>query len=158
MNTSSIKGVQPNGTWQPNDGDLLFKYEYDMEDGTTITAFHKTNAPVAEVGEAVEYEVTKQSARGKSGKVRKPGSFTPQTNGNGFSRMTKEEWAEKDDKVSRQWAINSAMNWVTNVSPDPSKDGLRQVAATARLLIEMRDDLDGFISKYKNADTNDLPF
>ena len=50
------------------------------------------------------------------------------------------------------------MNWVTNVSPDPSKDGLRQVAATARLLIEMRDDLDGFISKYKNADTNDLPF
>jgi len=153
MNTSTVKGVQPSGTWQPGDGSTLYKFEYHMEDGTILTAFHKNQEPVAASGEEVEYEVTKQSQRGKSGKVRKPGSFTPQANGSGFS-----QGKSNSDEIGRQWAINAAMTWVTNISPDPSKDGLRQVAATARLLIEMRDDMDGFIDKYKNVDTNDLPF
>lgn len=149
MTTSKIKGVQPNGTWNTNDGATLYKYEYHMEDDTILTAFHKTNAPIAEVGAEVEYEVTKQSARGKSGKVRKPGSGNY---GSGYSR------AAVQDIIGKQWAIGQAMQWWLGTSPDPTQDGLRQVAATARLILEMRDDMDAFIDKYKNVDTNDLPF
>jgi hypothetical protein len=153
MTTSKIKGVQPNGTWNTNDGATLYKYEYHMEDDTILTAFHKTNAPIAEVGAEVEYEVTKQSARGKSGKVRKPGSFTGgYGGGGGMSR------ADVQDQIGKQWAIGQAMQWWLATSPDPTQDGLRQVAATARLILEMRDDMEAFIHKYKNVDTNDLPF
>jgi hypothetical protein len=125
-----------------------------MEDDTILTAFHKSDSPVAQPGDEVEYEVTKQSARGKSGKVRKPGS------GQGYQRGGGSR-SEVQDQIARQWAINASIQWILGTSGDPSKEGLVQVAAIARLLLEMRDDMDGFIVKMKHVDirdASDLPF
>lgn len=154
MTTSKVKGVQPNGTWNTNDGATFYKFEYHMEDDTILTAFHKTAEPVAQPGDQVEYEVTKQSQRGKSGKVRKPGS-------GGAAYTQGSSRADVQAEISRQWAINAAIQWILGTSGDPSQEGLRQVAAVARLLLDMRDDMDGFIVKMKNVDirdASDLPF
>lgn len=157
MNTSTVKGVQPNGTWKPNDGDLLYKYEYLMEDDTIITAFHTTNEPVAQIGEAVEYLVTKQTTRGKSGKVRKPGApFAP---GGGYTPNRQAKDSAVQEMIRKQWAINQAREFLCFTCGDPSQLTLRDVAAGARHFLLMAEDLDAYIEKSKPVDNaDDLPF
>ena len=153
MNTSKIKGVQAAGTWKPGDGSELFKFEYHMEDGTILTAFHKTNAPIAQQGEEVEYEVTKTSSRGKSGKVRKPGQGGGRSYGGGGQRDY--------SQIGRQWAINAASEFLTSTSVDPSKLNLQDVAANAAHLELMSKDFDAYIAQCKEHMPNpsdDLPF
>jgi len=82
---SKVKSVTGNGAFENvNGGDLgngkkgFFKFEYTMEDGTIITANHKTNSSF-KVGDDVEYEVKKDDPTyGKSGSVGKPkeGNFS----------------------------------------------------------------------------------
>lgn len=87
---SKVKSVQPNGSFQndfgaiqdnpdlPNHGKkLLYKFEYEMEDETVITANHKTNTSPFPAGTEVEYEVKKDDPNyGKSGSVKKPETST----------------------------------------------------------------------------------
>lgn len=71
MKTSKVKAVQANGTYESKFG-LLYKYEYTMEDGTTLTANHKTEGGNFQVGEDVEYEVKGTNDYGSWGKVTRP--------------------------------------------------------------------------------------
>lgn len=84
MQISKVKQIQGAGTWKE-----LFKQEVTMEDGTTLTAFSKTQKPPYNIGDEVEYEVTRENQHGKSGKVKKN---TPRPEG----------WFDKDDKGSPQ--------------------------------------------------------
>lgn len=70
MKTSKVKSVQANGTYDSNYG-LLYKYEYEFEDGTVLTANHKSQNPFP-VGEEIEYEVKGTNEYGSWGKVSKP--------------------------------------------------------------------------------------
>ena len=77
---SKVKNVQANGSFEnqygmeQSDGKkLLFKFEYEFEDGVSLTANHQTTASPFPIGSDVEYEITRESEQyGKSGKVSKP--------------------------------------------------------------------------------------
>jgi len=69
LKTSTVKSVQGSGTWDSNYG-TLYSFEYQMEDGTILKANHKTDSPF-NVGEKVDYEITKENEFGKIGKVKK---------------------------------------------------------------------------------------
>lgn len=80
---SKVKSVTGNGTFDsqygiphdqndPNSKKVMFKYEYEMEDGTVLTANHKSYTAPFKTGDAVEYEITKENEYGKQGKVSKP--------------------------------------------------------------------------------------
>lgn len=68
---TTVKSVQPNGTWDSPHG-TMYKYEYEMEDGTILTAQHKTEGGNFQIGETVQYEVKGENSYGKWGKVSKP--------------------------------------------------------------------------------------
>lgn len=163
MQESKIESVQGSGTFNPEPGVELYKYEYRMEDGTTLTAFHKTQAPVAGVGEAVVYEVTKTGTRGKSGKVRKPGEFQP-SGGGGWKAGNAEKMEferERQGRIGRQWAVNAAIEFMTSTSSDPGKITLRDVCANARHFDLMAQDFDAYLDKSKGEEvkpSDDFPF
>ena len=83
---SKVKSVQSTGSFEndfgtvqdnvdlPNHGKkLLYKFEYEFEDGVIMTANHKTNTSPFPTGTEVDYEVTKTHPEyGKSGRVKKP--------------------------------------------------------------------------------------
>lgn len=68
---SKVKSVQQDGTWNSkHDNALMYKHEYEFEDGTLLQASHKTQNPFKQ-GDEVEYNVTRESdTYGKSGNVK----------------------------------------------------------------------------------------
>ena len=74
--TSKIKSVQQNGTYNSKkDNSLIYKHEYQFEDGVVLSAGHMTIKPYNE-GDEVEYEVKRDDATyGKSGTVGKVSTF-----------------------------------------------------------------------------------
>jgi len=95
MAQSKVTQVQGAGTW--ND---LYKFEYTFEDGTVLTAFHKTEEAPFKAGDLTEYEVRKETERGKSGKVGKPqqGSYQP-----------RQQDLDKEKNIARSVALNNAV-------------------------------------------------
>jgi len=94
IKTSKVKAVQGAGTFENSYGvDLgngtkgFYKFEYTMEDGTTLTANHKSQDPF-KVGEDVEYTITKSNNYGNMGKVSKPseGNFSPSNGSKSYQR------------------------------------------------------------------------
>lgn len=74
--TSKIKSVQQNGTYNSTkDNSLIYKHEYQFEDGVVLSAGHKTVQPF-KAGEEVEYEIRRDDPTyGKSGTVGKVSTF-----------------------------------------------------------------------------------
>lgn len=68
---SKVKRVQGNGDWDSKYG-KMYKFEYEFEDGTILVANHKEPNGNFQVGDEVEYEVTRENEYGKQGKVSKP--------------------------------------------------------------------------------------
>lgn len=153
---SKVKSVQASGTFNSDYG-MLYKFLYEMEDGVSIQANHKTDKPRFSAGDTVEYIVTGSRDGQSYGKVSRPENNTFTSTRGNQGKQGKDQ-----DVIGRQWAINSAMRWIVDRSVDPSKDTLRDVAACAKALEEMRDDLDSFITKYSAAKVaesgEDLPF
>ena len=116
MKTSKVKSVQQDGTWNSkHDNDLMYKHEYQFEDGVVLQASHKTQKPFAE-GVEVEYEVTRESDQyGKSGTVKKPHQDQQLAN----------HYGVKNDKVQtyiiRQSSLKIALDYM-NVDPNMSQD------------------------------------
>lgn len=69
MNTSKVKAVQGAGTYDSQYG-TLYKFDYTMEDGTTLSANHKSQNPLP-VGTEVDYEIRGTNDYGSYGKVSK---------------------------------------------------------------------------------------
>ena len=151
MTQGVIKSVQPAGSWNTGDGTTLYKFEYQMEDGQALTAFHKKQEPVAQPGEKVEYELGKNTQRGWTGKVRKPGNPAfPGSSGGG---------GRDQSQIARQWAINAAINYLTSTAGDPSKLTARWVCGQAKEFYEMSQDFDAYLENTKPVEPGtDLPF
>ena len=92
-----IKAIQANGTYKSNYG-LLYKFEYEFEDGEVVQANHKTENSPFNIGDEVEVEVTKTFDWGKIAKVSKP----------------KEDFKPKFDTkgIEAGHAINNAVNLI----------------------------------------------
>ncbi len=72
---SKVQNVQGSGTWESQYG-LMYSFDYVMEDGTAFKANHKTDKHF-NVGDEVEYEITKENEYGKMGKIGKPNPNQP---------------------------------------------------------------------------------
>ena len=152
MTQGVIKSVQPAGSWDTSDGTTLYKYEYEMEDGQALTAFHKKQEPVGQPGDKVEYELGKNTQRGWTGKVRKPGNPAYPAGGGRGGR--------DQGQIGRQWAINAAINYLTSTAGDPSALTARWVCGQAKEFYEMSQDFDAYLEKNKPVQPgdDDLPF
>lgn len=95
MAQSKVTQVQGSGTW--ND---LYKFEYTFEDGTVLTAFHKTAEAPFKAGDLAEYEIRKENQYGKTGGVGKPqeGNYQP-----------RREDSDKQKNIARSVALNNAV-------------------------------------------------
>lgn len=72
---SKVKSVQANGTWNSSDGTLFYKFDYEMEDGVSLQAMHKSQNHF-NPGDEVDYEITRtHETYGNSGKVGKPSDY-----------------------------------------------------------------------------------
>lgn len=95
---TKVKSVQANGTYQNKFG-LLYKFDYEFEDGKSLSANHKTQEGNFKPGDEVEYEIKGSNDYGSWGSVSKP----------------KEEFKKNDDYVKGievGHAINNAVNMI----------------------------------------------
>lgn len=139
---SKVKEVSPQnvGTWDSPNG-MLYKFKYTFDDGVTITANHKTDAPKFKIGDEVEYEVTKENEYGKLGKVSKPNSFK------GGSRKITQPFKEvirmcRSNAVDAVATVNSAYN-------EERLDG----KAIVSVLKFTQGDITSDVEKYSNVDS-----
>lgn len=104
---SKVKSVVPNGTYQSPNG-LLFKFNYNMEDGVALVANHKTEQCPFGVGDEVDYHIKGSNSYGSWGSVKKPES--------GFSSQgtkvapTNNRNADTQDQIMRQSSLNRAVD------------------------------------------------
>ena len=128
MKTSKVKSVTGNGTWDSPNG-MFYKFEYEMEDGQTVNAMHKTQDGNFKVGETVDYEITNQQYN--NGKVRKPEQQ--------FQGSTK-TYDNKGVKVGH--AITNAVSlFVTNGSYE-AMNMKESIKAYAKMIYQISEELD----------------
>ncbi len=97
---SKVRSVQASGTWNTNDGKLMYRFDYVMEDDVALQANHVSEVHF-KVGDEVDYEVTRtHETYGKSGKVSKPSDF---------QQKPQVDWDAKDKKISIGRSINNAV-------------------------------------------------
>ena len=119
MSLSKVKSVTGNGSFESEYGalqesgkKLLFSFEYEMEDGTILTANHKTDTSPFAIGTDVEYEVTKTHPEyGKSGKVKKPDTGQYSGSNNSYS---KGDDSARQLMIVRQSSLNRAVEIISH--------------------------------------------
>lgn len=107
VKTSKVKSVQASGTWDSPHG-IMYKYEYTMEDGTTLKAQHKGQSPFNQ-GDEVDYEIKGSNDYGNYGKVSKP---SQNSSGGGFTKDNKTQ-----DAILYQVALKGVMDYYTSRTP-----------------------------------------
>lgn len=141
MATSKVQAVHGNGDWKSPTGAVLFKYQYEMEDGTSGLAFHNSNAPKFQAGDEVDYEVTGQYQDGtKKLKVRKPGGGN--FGGGGYSGGGRQEDPKKLERIERSWAIGHAVTMagpISSMSKTAVKNHMVNVCRLAEIILQSRD-------------------
>lgn len=117
MGQSKIKSIQPNGTYQSQNG-LMYKFEIELEDGTSGEVSAKTEDRW-NIGDEVEYETT-------------PSKWGVRM------KLTKAGYADKGSspdiqkRIDASWAIGHAINQES----DPQK-----ILDAAEYLLNLRDSL-----------------
>jgi len=161
---SKIVNVQGAGTYQPDGGQMLYKFEYEFEDGSVLKANHKTEKCPFNVGDTVEYEVRGSNSYGSWGAVRKQGSQQRKgSGGGGYDAATTE-------RIERSWAMDvavKALGPITRpVTPDSMNVYMREVCRLANVMWKTRDTFPKFeqedlVRAYwdsQMANDDDLPF
>lgn len=88
---SIVTNVTAVGTWNG-----MFKFQYDLADGTSLTAMHKENKARFAVGANVDYEITNVTQYGYSGKLSSPqaAQAAAPKGGKSYGAAKKQTWAE----------------------------------------------------------------
>lgn len=71
---SKIKHIEAKGSWNGQFG-TMYSFKVTFEDDETLEVNAKTEVPPYQVGDLVDYEVTKAGKFGKQGKIKKPDSL-----------------------------------------------------------------------------------
>lgn len=126
------KTDNPAWQWQ---GKNFYDFYVKLADGTEGTASSTSaEAPPYKVGEEVEYE--KQTNNwGTKLKIKK---VKAQNQSNDKSAY----WAEKDERISRQWAINAAMEYLAHATTDAKQFNMEEIKLVAKQMLHLRDHLD----------------
>ena len=105
---SKVKSVVPkNETYQSPNG-LLYKFNYEMEDGMKMVANHKTEQCPFKAGDEVDYHIKGSNSYGSWGAVKKPeGDFS--TQGTKVA-PTNNRNADTQDQIMRQSSLNRAVD------------------------------------------------
>lgn len=160
---STVKEVQPNGTWDSPNG-TLYKFAYLMEDGTEVTANHKSASCPFKAGDEVEYEVKGSNSFGSWGKVGKVGGFQQGNQPRG-QKMD----SDTQQRIERSWAMGHAVQMLgplKAVSNDSVKAYMVHACRLADVLLKARDtfpkfEADEVVRSYwesQMAPKDDLPF
>lgn len=163
---SKIVNVQGAGTYQPAGSPMLYKFEYEFEDGTVLKANHKTERCPFKVGDTVEYEVRGSNAHGSWGAVRKAGSSNYNQGpkgGGGYDAKTTE-------RIERSWAMDMAVHALGPITrpatPESMNVYMREACRLADVFWKTRDTFPRFeqedlVRAYwdsQMANDDDLPF
>lgn len=125
MKHSKVKAVTLGKEWTSKHGGTFYNHTYQLEDGTTLQASHKTELPF-NVGDEVEYEITSTDEQyGNKGKVKKPDT------GGGFNRGG----GYKPDTVGI--TVGACLNLAVGMYNAGKFDDLAKIESTADWLIEM---------------------
>lgn len=136
--TSKVKAVTLGNEWTSKHGGTFYNHTYQLEDGTTLQASHKTQMPFKE-GDEVEYEITSTDEQyGNKGKIKKPDS------GGGFSRGG---GGYKPDTLGI--AIGQGMNLAVEMYC-ADKIQKEQIEATVKWFAELSYKLRGELSELDN--------
>tara|TARA_R110000803_G_scaffold54610_1_gene111333 strand:- start:496 stop:999 length:504 start_codon:yes stop_codon:yes gene_type:complete len=108
---SKITDITGNGHYDHPTHGRLFKFLYSFEDGTEVSANHKTDQPKFKVGDEAEYTVKGSNSYGSWGAVEKPGGYTKQPTGGGGE--------DRGEVIERSWAFKCAIQML---GPCPSRD------------------------------------
>lgn len=136
---TKVTSVQGNGTWEGQHG-VMYKFDYEFEDGNGLQAMHKTKENAFKVGDTVEYEVTRiNNEYGSSGKVYKPKEIQGASQ---VAQVSADVWRKKDVAIIYQNALTQANTFYNVVgyngkSADQSLQVLMDTAdVIARFVIE----------------------
>jgi len=146
MAESKVIAVHGDGTYNSPHG-MLYKFQYAFEDGTTISANHKTQEPRFKPGDIAAYDV-KGSRDGHAYGTVQRAENTAYSNAPRSAGSS--QYTDKDERIGRQWAINAAMSYIGMTQDVPT---VGDVANVARELLKMRDSLEEY-----TGNTEDLPF
>lgn len=122
MKTSTVKAVTANGTYDsdygvpynpedPNSKKGFYKFEYEMSDGTILTANHKNTVPF-DIGAEVEYEIKGTNDYGSWGTVKKPENDS----------KTFKKSPDQQDSIEKQSVLRSVCIAVQGSSQNNSED------------------------------------
>mgnify|MGYP000005821609 CR=1 FL=1 len=105
---SKVKSVHPkNETYQSPNG-LLYKFNYEMEDGAKLSANHKTEQCPFKAGDEVDYHIKGSNNYGSWGSVKKPeSSFSPQ---GAKVAPANNRNTDTQDQIMRQSSLNRAVD------------------------------------------------
>lgn len=166
MKTTKVKSVQGNGSFDHEHGavqadgkKLMFRYDYEFEDGTFLQANHKTVPSPFKVGDTVEYEVKSESLQyGKKGRVVKPEMSVYSTSIHGGTPKQPDDglqgvkighainnavqFALKDTSVG-EWDIENKTNYTLE----------NCIKSYAKMILKIGEELNAEISKQSNIAT-----
>lgn len=130
---SKVKSVQGSGSWEFN-GSLMYKFEYQMEDGTILVANHKTQQCPFNVGDEVEYEITKENQYGKQGKVGKP----QEAFNGGVSTKT---YVDNTKGIKIGHALTNGVNIFLSQGNFDAMDDKESIKAYAKMIYQISEEL-----------------
>ena len=141
METKKITNIQGNGTFENAHG-TLYKFVYDFDDKTNISANHKSQLSPHNLGDEVEVEVRGSKDGFTWGAVRKP-----QNTSYNASASAKPNKGFNDDTTKHivaSWAIKTAVQILGQRKPkDMMSDYLNEVEALSISLIEKKNKVAG---------------
>ena len=144
---SKITDITGDGTWDTPDGKTLYKFKIITEAGDSGTIFKQSQDSGLAIGQDLEYYV---DPKGNLKIPKKP--YNPQAGGG--SKMSKEDWKEKDkktsDNIARAVALKEAVSFHVSEGGD-----IKKVLNNAEIFFDW---LKGKSNQLNDKNSNDLPF
>lgn len=135
MKQATLSSLQGNGTWNTNQGKLMYAFHVQLSDGVAGECNSISETPPYKVGDNVYYEIKGQSPKGTP---RLKVSTSPP-----FQGTARQQPVNKDETTKRieaSWAINAAISSLGVLKGD--KDTyLNRVEAMGRELLLRRDSI-----------------
>ena len=135
--TSTVKNVTGSGTYDNQYG-TFFKFEYEMTDGTILSANHKTQNPFP-IGSEVEYEVKGSNDYGAYGQVKKAQAGNPGKSKSYEADPKKQVVIVAQSSMTK--AIDILISGVVSVEFTDMNDFVNKAEALADLLMKKQFEL-----------------
>ena len=136
MKQATLSSLQGNGTWNTNQGKLMYAFHVQLSDGVAGECNSISETPPYAVGDNVYYEIKGQSPKGTPKlKISTSPPFQGTSHGG-----TPRNRAEDIKRIEASWAINSSILALGILKGDRDTY-LNTVEAMARKLLLRRDSI-----------------